>query len=128
MQVRSVKKITVQGVYPQWILIKRWSSDSPHKIIPHSPCPDSTCIDQNQKSDSEEGNCDRGLQTSKENYGKETYVKLMDVCSYVVNNKEIKLYIKFSDICVTEPDCEETDLPDPCQVPPVIPVNFHGKS
>ena len=51
----------------------------------------------------------------------------MDVCSDVINNKEIKLCIKFSDICVTEPDCEETEVPGPCQVPPVIPVNSRGK-
>ena len=93
------------------------------KKFPHGPCPDSTCIDKNQKSDSEEGNYEGELQTSKDNYGKEADVKLVDVCSDVINNKEIKLCIKFSDICVTEPYCEETELPSPCPAPPNTPVN-----
>ena len=109
------------------MVIKRRSADSPNKIIPLGPCPDSTHADESQNSDSEGGNCDGGLQTNKEKYGKEADVKNVDVCSDVINNKEIKLCIKFSDICVTELDWEEPELPGPRQVSLIKPISGCGK-
>ena len=64
---------------------------------------------------------------SKDNCEKEVNVEIKDVCSEVLNNEEITLCVKFSDICVTKLDCEETELPGPHQVSPIKPIGGGGK-
>ena len=75
------EKITVQGVYPQRIVIKRRLSDSPHKINSHNSCTDTTVKGRNQNSSKLDGeNYDEEIQTSKDTSEDEVNVELKNIC------------------------------------------------